>query len=161
VRRLEEGLRRWGKVLERASGRKILGVPRMGAAGGAAAALAAAGARLVSGAEMVLGAVGFDDALRRADAVLTGEGAVDRTTGEGKAVREVLRRAARAGVPAYVLAGRWGKGAEKILRGTAGSALVAPGLPAETSMRSAKRLMPDAAAKLVGLGPLLGKEGIG
>ena len=54
-------------------------LPGAGAAGGIGAALAALGADLVSGAELVLEQVGFRDAARAADLVVTGEGAVDRS----------------------------------------------------------------------------------
>jgi glycerate 2-kinase len=62
-----------------------------GSAGGLGAALAALGATLESGAELVLEAVGFRDAARTADLVVTGEGAVDHSTFEGKAPGEVVR----------------------------------------------------------------------
>ncbi|HVD57069.1 MAG TPA: glycerate kinase, partial [Thermoleophilaceae bacterium] len=58
-------------------------LPGAGAAGGIAAALAALGAELLSGAELVLEQVGFRDAARAADLVITGEGVVDRSTFEG------------------------------------------------------------------------------
>ncbi len=54
----------------------------------------------------MLDAVGFDDALARADAVITGEGAFDAQSGMGKIVGVVLDRARAAGVPAVLVAGR-------------------------------------------------------
>lgn len=75
-----------------------------GAAGGLGAALAALGAELVSGAEFVLSAVGFDPA--GYDVVVTGEGAVDATTLRGKAPGAVVRRCAVAGVRCVVFGGR-------------------------------------------------------
>jgi glycerate kinase len=79
-------------------------LPGAGAAGGLGAALASLGAKLVAGAELVLGEVGFDP--RGFDLVVTGEGLVDRTTGEGKAPGEVARRCAEAGVRCVVFGGR-------------------------------------------------------
>jgi len=82
------------------------GVPMTGAAGGLAGGLwAAHGARLVPGAEWVLDAVGFDDRLARASAVVTGEGRLDRQTFEGKLVGEVAARCRRAGVPLHAVVG--------------------------------------------------------
>jgi glycerate kinase len=75
-----------------------------GAAGGLGAALAALGAELVSGAEFVLSAVGFDPT--GYDVVVTGEGAVDATTLRGKAPGAVVRRCAVAGVRCVVFGGR-------------------------------------------------------
>ena len=71
-------------------------VPGAGAAGGLGGAFAALGADLVPGAPYVLDAVGFD--ATGYDLVVTGEGRVDATTGAGKAVAEVQRRCAAAGV---------------------------------------------------------------
>jgi glycerate 2-kinase len=75
-----------------------------GAAGGLGAALASLGAELVPGAELVLDEVGFDP--RGFDLVVTGEGLVDRTTWEGKAPGEVVRRCVEAGVRCVVFGGR-------------------------------------------------------
>jgi glycerate kinase len=83
------------------------GVPMTGAAGGLSGGLwATVGARLAPGAGYVLDAVGFDERLRRARAVITGEGRIDAQTLEGKLVGEVATRARQAGVPAYAVVGR-------------------------------------------------------
>jgi glycerate kinase len=84
-----------------------LGLPDLpggGAAGGLGAALAALGAELVSGAALVLDAIGFDP--RGFDLVVTGEGAVDETTWTGKAPGEVVRRCREAGVPYHLFSMR-------------------------------------------------------
>jgi glycerate kinase len=80
-------------------------LPYTGAAGGLAGGLWAHGARLVPGSRFVLDAVGFDRRLARAQAVITGEGALDATSLAGKAVGEVALRAKRAGVPCHALVG--------------------------------------------------------
>ena len=82
------------------------GLPAPGAAGGLGAAFAALGAELVEGAPTVLDLVGFDERLREADLVVTGEGQVDRTTVEGKAPGVVAARCAAAGVRCVVFGGR-------------------------------------------------------
>jgi glycerate kinase len=70
-------------------------LPGSGAAGGLGAALASLGAELVPGAPAVLDLVGFDVAAAAHGLVVTGEGRVDATTGEGKVAAEVARRAPR------------------------------------------------------------------
>lgn len=80
--------------------------PGSGAAGGLGAALAALGGRLDPGAPAVLDLLGFDERLVESDLVVTGEGRVDRTTGEGKAPGEVARRAVDARVRCVVFGGR-------------------------------------------------------
>ena len=79
-------------------------LPGSGAAGGLGAAFAALGAELVSGAAAVLDLAGFD--ARDRDLVVTGEGTVDATTGEGKAPAAVARRCLEAGVRCVVFGGR-------------------------------------------------------
>jgi glycerate kinase len=80
------------------------GVPMSGAAGGLAGGLwAAFGARLAPGAPFVLDAIGFDRRLRASHAVIVGEGRLDVTTLEGKAVAEAATRARQLGVPAHAI----------------------------------------------------------
>ena len=76
-----------------------------GAAGGLGFALRACGAELTSGADFVLDAVDIDARLRRADWVLSGEGAVDAQTLQGKVVAALARRAARNDAAVVVLTG--------------------------------------------------------
>src|SRR5213594_4732727 len=79
VRELDAALARYADVLEAFVGRRIRDVPGAGAAGGLGAGLLAfLDARLVSGAELVLGAVGFAERISGADLVITGEGRIDR-----------------------------------------------------------------------------------
>jgi glycerate kinase len=81
-------------------------MPMTGAAGGLAGGLwAAFGAELTSGAAFVLDALGFDTRLRRARAVVTGEGRLDAQSLAGKAISEVAVRARQAGVPAHAIIG--------------------------------------------------------
>jgi glycerate 2-kinase len=83
------------------------GVPMTGCAGGLSGALWAwRGARLVPGAAYVLDAVGFDDAMRAARFVVTGEGRIDSQTLAGKLVAEVATRARQSGVASHAVVGR-------------------------------------------------------
>jgi glycerate kinase len=82
------------------------GVPMTGAAGGLSGGLwAAFGARLQAGAPFVLDVLGFDDRLRNARAMITGEGRIDATTLAGKAAGEAAVRARQFGVPAHAIVG--------------------------------------------------------
>jgi len=67
--------------------------PGAGAAGGTAFGFAALwGARVVSGAATVADLIGLDDAIARADLVVTGEGRLDASSWRGKVVGEVASR---------------------------------------------------------------------
>jgi glycerate kinase len=106
VERLEAGLVHLAAVLERVTGRRVDRLPRAGAAGGVPASLGALlGARVETGADWVLDAVRFDDALVAADWVVTAEGHLDRQTLGNKAPMGVARRARARGVPVVALCG--------------------------------------------------------
>ena len=84
-------------------------VPMTGAAGGLSGGLwAALGAALVHGAPFVLDAVGFDNRLRPASAVVVGEGRLDFQSTLGKIVGEITARAGAIGVPTFAIVGRNG-----------------------------------------------------
>ena len=80
-------------------------LPGAGAAGGLGAALASLGATLVPGAELVLEALRFRQRIGGAALVVTGEGRVDATTGEGKAPWAVAEACRAAGVRCVVFGG--------------------------------------------------------
>jgi glycerate kinase len=81
-------------------------LPGAGAAGGLGAGLAALGGRLLPGAEVVLERIDFASQARGADLVVTGEGTLDRSSIEGKAVGEVVRVCALLGVHCELFGGR-------------------------------------------------------
>jgi glycerate kinase len=81
-------------------------LPGAGAAGGLGAAIAALGGELVSGADFVLERIAFRDQARNATLVITGEGTIDRSSTEGKAVGQVLRICGEEGVRCVVFGGR-------------------------------------------------------
>jgi glycerate kinase len=81
-------------------------LPGAGAAGGLGAALASLGGRLLPGAEVVLERIAFASQADGADLVVTGEGTLDRSSTEGKAVGEVLRVCAELGVRCELFGGR-------------------------------------------------------
>jgi glycerate kinase len=91
------------RLLARAELRPYASVPGAGAAGGLGAALASLGAELVPGARLVLETIGFDPS--GYDLVVTGEGAVDRTTATGKAPAAVLEECRRRGVRCVLFGG--------------------------------------------------------
>jgi glycerate kinase len=79
--------------------------PGVGAAGGTAFGLRVWGAAIASGADAVARAIGLPGALDGADLVITGEGRFDDQSAAGKVPAIVAALAARAGVPAALVAG--------------------------------------------------------
>jgi glycerate 2-kinase len=102
VRRLERRLHRLAGRFRR----DPRGEPMTGAAGGLSGALwAQHDARLVSGAAYVLDAIGFDERMRAAAFVVTGEGRLDEQTLQGKIVGEVATRCRQGGVACHAVVG--------------------------------------------------------
>jgi glycerate kinase len=100
---LERGLRRWAGILGPAEAER----PGAGAAGGVGfAALVALGAEFRPGIELLMQLAGFDERLRGARLVITGEGSLDRQSLRGKAPVGIARAAARHGVPTVAVCGR-------------------------------------------------------
>jgi glycerate 2-kinase len=108
VAALEAGLARWADVAEQALGFRRRDTPGAGAAGGLGfAALTFLRARAQPGIELLLDLLSFNDHLRDARLVITGEGALDEQTLHGKAPAGVARAAASVvpGVPVVTVSG--------------------------------------------------------
>lgn len=106
ISQLARGLQTLSNVIYRLKKFDVASLPSAGAAGGIAATLAAfLHCEIKSGADAVLDITNFDDALRNADLVITGEGRIDEQTLHGKLPYKVMLRARNAGVPTVALAG--------------------------------------------------------
>lgn len=103
VTRLDAALERFATATGRP---ELAAVPGAGAAGGTGFGLLLLGATIRPGVDLVLDVAGFDDLVRGADLVVTGEGSLDRQSLSGKTVTGVARRAAAAGVRVVAVAGR-------------------------------------------------------
>jgi glycerate 2-kinase len=104
---LENALQKLRDVSFRHTGIDMDVLTHGGAAGGTAATLHIfLKAKLVSGIEYFLDITGFDEALRQASLVITGEGIIDYQTIEGKAPFGVARRAKKYHIPVVGLAGQ-------------------------------------------------------
>lgn len=87
-----------------------------GASGGLGAGLVAfAGARLHARFDLIEQQLDLDRQLRAADLVITAEGQLDAQSLQGKVPGEIVRRAARHGVPVIALGGSLGPGADALL----------------------------------------------
>jgi len=157
VARLDAALARFADVAGVAS------FPGAGAAGGAAYGLKLLFPNAVvrPGIDIVLDAVGFDDAVRDADLVVTGEGRLDAQTGGGKAVSGVVARAARAGVPVVAIVGGFDPAIDPAGMGLAA---VLPAVPGPAGLVDAIKRAPEwfadaaeRAARWVALGRRLGR----
>ncbi len=150
---MERAMRRWAIAVHRAIGRKLSQVSGAGAAGGIAFGLMAhfPQARLVSGAQFVMEATGFESALKGAALVLTGEGRLDETTLHGKLTERVLRASRRARVPVAIVCGEFAgdTGALKRFGVVACETLVSNEISPAQAMREAEQLAEEKIAKLL------------
>jgi glycerate kinase len=102
----EAALRRLALVMQRLRRRPLHRMPGSGAAGGLGFGLMAfAGAKLAPGFELLARQTRLPQAVRQADVVLTGEGALDASSFMGKGVGELARLCARHRLPCLGLAG--------------------------------------------------------
>lgn len=80
--------------------------PGAGAAGGLGYAfMQYLGAEMKSGADLLLDLIGFDEKIKGADLIITGEGGADRQTLMGKLPQRILMRGQQTGVPVALVAG--------------------------------------------------------
>ena len=81
--------------------------PGAGAAGGLGYAfMQYLGAEMKSGADLLLDLTDFNDKIKDADLIMTGEGSADRQTLMGKLPQRILMRGKQLGVPVGLVAGR-------------------------------------------------------
>lgn len=107
VRLLDEGLRHLAERYRQTTGRDIDTLPGSGAAGGLGGALAAfLNAKLRPGISLLLEANDFQQKIKNADLIITGEGRADRQTLMGKVPAGVLHEACQAGIPVVLIAGQ-------------------------------------------------------
>jgi glycerate kinase len=110
---LDKKMQSIAKIIERDCNLEVQALPGSGAAGGMGGGMAAFfKSQLQMGIETVLETVGFDNLLKDADLVLTGEGKIDGQSLRGKVVIGVSRRAKKASVPVIAVVGDIGDDVE-------------------------------------------------
>ncbi len=106
VKLLDEALHHFAAIVLRDVGMDVLTLRSGGAGGGLGAGLAAfLNAKLQSGIDLVLQVLRFEEHLRDASLVITGEGKIDEQTRFGKSIAGVAIRARDANVPVVAIGG--------------------------------------------------------
>jgi glycerate kinase len=112
---LEHNLKQFSGLITQKKAKDLKQMEGMGAAGGINLALAGfLNAEIVPGADFVLDTVGFDQLLKQASLVVTGEGKIDDQTLANKAPYAVCKRAKRRGLPVFAIGGSLTPGADLI-----------------------------------------------
>ena len=140
VERLDNGLKHFSEVALQCLGatEDYSQSPGAGAAGGLGFGfIAFLNAHLERGIEMVLDAIGFDELIKGASLVITGEGRVDSQTLTGKTPFGVLKRAMKQDIPVVAIGGSVTLEPKAAIEaGFAGVYAVTPaGMPLETAMQ--------------------------
>lgn len=152
IKSLDDGLRHLGELVHKQLKKDISNISGSGSAGGLGFGLMAfAGARMRRGIEMMLDICDFDEKIKSADLVITGEGQIDRQSAYGKVLAGISRRAGIYNVPVIAVTGSIGDGAEKLYQcgiRTISSAVCSP-MDVQDAIRNADRLIPDAAERVM------------
>lgn len=155
VERLDAGLRNLARRCAEAGINADPDTPGSGAAGGVGfGARAFLGAAMRSGAELVLERIGFEQRVRGAALVITGEGRLDGQSLRGKLVVRVAEAAQRAGAPTVALVGAITEEGRAALRERGGPlggavAIADPTQPLEMNLKNGPALLEAAAERVV------------
>lgn len=110
VQLLDQNLTHFADVVEALLGRSFRNIEGAGAAGGLGGSLVAfLNAELKRGIQIVLNSVNFDEVVKDANLVITGEGRIDSQTIFGKTPIGVAKAAKKYGVPVIGIAGSLSK----------------------------------------------------
>ncbi|MBQ3150986.1 MAG: glycerate kinase [Clostridia bacterium] len=115
VELLDKGLRHVADIIERDLCINVKDLNGAGAAGGLGAGVVAfLNAKLRRGIDMILDIARFDEKLKNADLVITGEGRLDAQSVNGKVISGIATRAGRLNKTVITICGSHGNGAEAI-----------------------------------------------
>jgi glycerate kinase len=106
IRVLDNGLKHFASVIRQQTNKDIDAIPGAGAAGGLGGGfLAFLPTTLKPGIQMVLDALSFDEKIKGADLIITGEGKLDKQTGMGKTPSGILQAAQKQHIPTIAIGG--------------------------------------------------------
>lgn len=105
---LELGMINFARVVVETFGIDISNMPKTGAAGGLGGAFLLLNSSLIQGVDLVLKHTRFEERIKDADFIITGEGSIDGQTKYGKTIAGVARIAKKYNIPTIVLAGKVG-----------------------------------------------------
>lgn len=148
---LDNGLKNVAMLIKETVGIEVDNIQGSGAAGGLGAGLIGfCGGKLKSGIEAVLDIVNFDNEIKDASLIITGEGAIDGQTKKGKVPMGVALRAKKQGVPVIAIVGDIRDGAEAVY--DLGIISIMPALkramPLEEAIKNSHSLILDAAERV-------------
>lgn len=106
IRILEDGMQSLSGLIREQFGTDLSLIEGSGAAGGVAGLLhLLLDASLINGADLILDASGFEEKIRNADLIITGEGKIDSQTFMGKLPSAILERSQKTDIPVICICG--------------------------------------------------------
>lgn len=106
IKRLDGGLLHLAKIIEDSKSINLQEIEGTGAAGGLGGGMIAfLNAKLNSGIETMLDMVNFDEIIKGADLIITGEGNFDSQSLDGKVIDGISSRAKKQNIPVIVVCG--------------------------------------------------------
>lgn len=141
IKALDKGMKHLAGLLFETTGKEIGHLPGAGAGGGmGGGCVAFLQANISPGIELIMDYLHFDEIIRGASLVITGEGKMDRQTLFGKVPVGIARAAASQQIPVIAITGQLDITADKELR-EAGLSAIFPIHPAPISLE--KAMQPD------------------
>ena len=117
AKELDSNLKKFSGLIAEQLGKEVGNIPGAGAAGGLGAGLIAfLDGELLEGVPIIAAKTGLDEAVSKADIVITGEGGIDFQTQFGKTPYGVAQVAKKHGKPVIAVAGTIGEGAEELYK---------------------------------------------
>lgn len=144
---LDNGLKNAARIIKETMNIEVDNVPGAGAAGGLGAGLIAfCKAQIKSGIDAILDIVDFDEEIKDASLIITGEGAIDGQTKKGKVPMGIAKRAKKENIPVIAIVGDIREGAEAVY--DFGIVSIMPALkramPLEEAIKNSRYLILDA-----------------
>lgn len=103
---LDNGLKHLSGIIHKQLGIDLQNIPGSGAAGGlGGGAVAFLNGKIISGIEIIKDMADFDEKIRDADWIITGEGKIDSQTFSGKTIKGVIDSARQQQIPVAVFCG--------------------------------------------------------
>jgi glycerate kinase len=108
IQELELGMKNYSNIIKASTEIDISSKPKAGAAGGLGAAFMLIGGTLKKGIDIVLENIRFEERIKNADYIITGEGSIDSQTKYGKTIAGIAKISKANNIPVIVEAGRVG-----------------------------------------------------
>lgn len=114
LEQLEIGMTNYAEVIKKTYNLDVANMPKAGAAGGLGGAFLLLGCKLIKGIDLVLKHTKFEEKIKDANYIFTGEGSVDSQTQYGKTIAGIANIVKRYNIPIIVLAGKVGDDIEEL-----------------------------------------------